>query len=511
MSEIQSTNKRIAKNTLMLYVRMIISTLVTLYTSRVVLNTLGVDDYGIYNVVGGIVAIFSFLNSSMSGATSRFLTYEMGCNNGKLSKIFSSALYIHIGIAILILVAAETVGLWFMNNKLVIPDDRMFAAHVVYQCSVISMMVTVTQVPYNASIIAHEKMDVYAYIELLNVFLKLGIVFILMIGRFDKLILYAILVLVVSILIAAIYRIYCTKKFSECHLSGSPDMQIIKPMLSFSGWDLFGNMSVSVRQQGTSIILNMFYGPALNAAIGLANSVQNVILSFANNVIMAFRPQIIKQYAEQNIGRMQSLIIYALKISLSLFILIGVPLYFESEFVLKIWLKNVPDYTVFFLRVILLCGLFGLVKLIFNIGIHATGRIKLLSFLTGNIYILTVPILYIALKFGAEINPFYYIIVVLDFIIAAATIIIHKRLITDIHILKIIKGAFLPILGLLVLDTTMVYIVHSHMGIGWLRLLISVLESLIVSTLYIYFIIMNKSQRHKTLDFLKTKIPFIKY
>ena len=307
MSEIQSTNKRIAKNTLMLYVRMIISTLVILYTSRVVLNTLGVDDYGIYNVVGGIVAIFSFLNSSMSGATSRFLTYEMGCNNGKLSKIFSSALYIHIGIAILILVAAETVGLWFMNNKLVIPDDRMFAAHVVYQCSVISMMVTVTQVPYNASIIAHEKMDVYAYIELLNVFLKLGIVFILMIGRFDKLILYAILVLVVSILIAAIYRIYCTKKFSECHLSGSPDMQIIKPMLSFSGWDLFGNMSVSVRQQGTSIILNMFYGPALNAAIGLANSVQNVILSFANNVIMAFRPQIIKQYAEQNIGRMQSL------------------------------------------------------------------------------------------------------------------------------------------------------------------------------------------------------------
>ena len=186
-------------------------------------------------------------------------------------------------------------------------------------------------------------------------------------------------------------------------------------------------------------------------------------------------------------------------------------MYFESEFVLKIWLKNVPDYTVFFLRVILLCGLFGLVKLIFNIGIHATGRIKLLSFLTGNIYILTVPILYIALKFGAEINPFYYIIVVLDFIIAAATIIIHKRLITDIHILKIIKGAFLPILGLLVLDTTMVYIVHSHMGIGWLRLLISVLESLIVSTLYIYFIIMNKSQRHKTLDFLKTKIPFIKY
>ncbi len=510
MTDNSQNNKRIAKNTLMLYIRMIISTLVTLYTSRVVLNTLGVDDYGIYNVVGGIVAIFSFLNSSMSGATSRFLTYEMGCNNGKLSETFSSALYIHIGIAILILVAAETVGLWFMNNKLVIPDDRMFAAHVVYQCSIISMMVTVTQVPYNASIIAHEKMDVYAYIELLNVFLKLGIVFILMIGRFDKLILYAILVLVVSILIAAIYRIYCTKKFPECHLSSSPDMQIIKPMLSFSGWDLYGNMSVSVRQQGTSIILNMFYGPALNAAIGLANSVQNVILSFANNVIMAFRPQIIKQYAEQNIVRMQSLIIYALKISLSLFILIGVPLYFESEFVLKIWLKNVPDYTVFFLRVILLCGLFGLVKLIFNIGIHATGRIRLLSFLTGDIYILTVPILYMALKLGAEINPLYYIVVVLDFIIAATTIIIHKRLITDIHILKIIKGAFLPVSGLLVLDTVLAYIVHSHMDIGWLRLLISVLESLIVSTLYIYFIIMNKSQRHKILDILKTKIPFSK-
>ena len=510
MVEIDNTNKRIAKNTLMLYIRMLISMIVSLYTSRVVLNTLGVDDYGIYNVVGGVVAIFTFLNSSMSGATSRFLTYEMGKQgNGKLSETFSAALYIHIGIALLILLLAETIGLWLVSNKLVIPEDRMLAAQVVYQCSILSMIVTVTQVPYNASIIAHEKMDVYAYVELLNVFLKLGIVFVLMIWHHDKLILYAILVLFVSIIIALIYRVYCIKKFQECHLAGIPKMQIIKPMLSFSFWDLYGNMSVSVRQQGISIILNMFYGTAVNAASGLANSVQNIILSFANNVIMAFRPQIIKQYAVQNIDRMFSLIVDASKITLSLFILIGVPLYFESEFVLKLWLKNVPEYTVYFLRVIILCGLFHLSKLIFNIGIHSTGKINLMSFLTGNLYIITVPILYIALKVGANLNPVYYIMVVLDFIIWLITLLLLKSLIKEISLVKLMKDAYLPIIGLLFIDVICVDSIHQLISSEWVRLMSSILISILVTTIYFYFVLMNKIQRNKCVTILKSKIANI--
>lgn len=504
---LSDNNKRIARNSLMLYIRMIISTLVSLYTSRVVLNTLGVDDYGIYNVVGGVIAIFSFLNSSMSGATSRFLTYEIGQHNyRKLSDTFSAALYIHIGIALLILLIAETIGLWFMSNKLVIPDGRMFAAHIVYQCSILSMLVTVTQVPYNASIIAHEKMDVYAYVELLNVFLKLGIVFLLKIWHIDKLILYAILVLLVSIIIAVIYRVYCLSKFRECHLSGAPKMHIIKPMLSFSFWDLYGNMSVSVKQQGISFILNIFYGAAINAASGLANSVQNVILSFANNVIMAFRPQIIKQYALQNFDRMLSLIIYASKITLTLFILIGVPLYFEAEFVLKLWLQNVPEYTVFFLRVIILSGLFHLSKLIFNIGIHSTGKIKLMSFITGNLYIIIVPILYFALKLGASLDPVYYIVVVLDFMIWLTTLLILKSLIKEISIIKLMKEAYVPILGLLFADVIFVYIAHQIISPGWIRLPISILISILVTAIYFYYILMNRDQRHKCITMLKSKI-----
>lgn len=219
MTNTAENNKRIAKNTLLLYVRMLISILVSLYTSRVVLNTLGVEDYGIYNVVGGIIAMFTFLNASMSGATSRFLTYEIGHGDSqKLKDTFSSALIIHIGIAIVIFIIAETIGLWFLTNKLVIPEDRMFAAHIVYQFSILSMMINVTQVPYNAAIIAHEHMDVYAYVELLNVFLKLGIIYLLLISNIDKLILYGILVFIVSLLIAMIYRLYCIKKFNECNM-----------------------------------------------------------------------------------------------------------------------------------------------------------------------------------------------------------------------------------------------------------------------------------------------------
>ena len=242
---------------------------VTLYTSRVVLQVLGVEDFGIYNVVGGIVAIFSFLNASMSGATTRFLMYDMGENNkDKLRITFNSALLIHIAIALLIILIAETVGLWFLKTQLVIPADRMNAAVWVYQFSILSTVVSVTQVPYNACIIAHEKMDVYAYVEILNVILKLLIVFLLVAGDFDKLIFYALLIFLVSTIIACIYRLYCVRHFDESKLLYQLHFENVKPMLSFSGWDLYGNMSTVARTQGINMLLNMFFGPLLNAASG---------------------------------------------------------------------------------------------------------------------------------------------------------------------------------------------------------------------------------------------------
>ncbi len=276
----------------MLYARMLLSMAVSLYTSRVVLEVLGVDDYGLYSVTGGVVAMFAFINGSMSGATSRFLTYEMGLGNAeRLRDTFNSALLVHIGVAAIILVFAETIGLWFLNCKLSIPEESMTAANWVYQFSIVASLVTITQVPYNACIIAHENMNVYAYIEIANVLMKLGIVYLLVVIGGNKLIIYGILVLVVNIIVASLYRIYCLRKFSESHFRYVFDKSILKPMLSFSGWDLYGNMCVTARTQGIVMLINVFFGVAVNAAASIATTVFSTLSSFASNIIMAFRPQ----------------------------------------------------------------------------------------------------------------------------------------------------------------------------------------------------------------------------
>ena len=322
-----SNNKRIAKNTMMLYIRMLLSVVVSLYTSRVVLEVLGVEDYGIYGVVGGVVAMFSFLNASMAGATSRFLTFEMGKGDAqRLRDTFSSALIIHIGIALVVFVLAETVGLWFLNNKLVIPEARMEAAHWVYQLSILGMAVSVTQVPYNAAIIAHERMEVYAYMELVNVLLKLGIVFLLKIDYFDRLVFYALLVLIVNVLVALTYRVYCVKHYEETQFSLTWDKGILKSMFGFSAWELLGHFGYTFRTQGVNVVLNMFFGVAINAVTNIATTVQNTMLAFSNNVLVAIKPQIIKRYALGKLEDMLNLMTFGIRCNLLLQLAITLPL-----------------------------------------------------------------------------------------------------------------------------------------------------------------------------------------
>ncbi len=507
MTNTAENNKRIAKNTLLLYFRMLISVIIGLYTSRVVLNTLGVEDYGIYNVVGGIVAMFSFLNTSMSGATSRFLTYEMGkTTSNKLHETFSSAILIHIGIAIIILIIAETIGLWFLQNKLIIPEERMFAAHLVYQFSILSMIINVTQVPYNASIIAHEKMGVYAYVELLNVSLKLGIVFILLIGSFDKLILYAILIFIVTTIIAITYRIYCKKHFKECTIKWKLHLNIIKPMLSFSCWDLYGNMTVSIRQEGLTMLLNIFYGPILNAANGIAMNVHGIILGFAYNVITAFRPQIIKQYAENNIQNMSSLVVNATKFTLCLYLLIAIPLFTEIDYVLKLWLKTVPDHTAFFLRIILICSFFKLGSNIINIPIHATGKIKKLSFISGSFFLLSIPILYIFMKLNMGSDLSYCMLIPIDLLIALVSTIIAKNLIKQLNLKEIFQYGYLSNIGLIICAGIGAYFIHTTFNTSFFRLILTTSTSTLISIIYIYFIILSKEQQNIIIQKIKTKI-----
>lgn len=429
-------NRRIAKNTILLYIRMLLSIVVSLYTSRVVLQTLGVDDFGTYGVVGGIVSMFAFLNASMSGATSRFITFALGKGEkDDVKETFSTALIIHVGIALIIVFLAETIGLWFLENKLVIPEDRMFASRIVYQFSVLSMAVQVTQVPYNASIISYEKMDVYAYVELLNVVLKLAIVYLLLIGDFDKLILYSILVFIVNVIVAFSYRIYCLQHFATCRFNWVLKKEKLFPMLSFSGWDLYGNMCYSVRQQGVNMLINMFFGVALNAASSVASSIQAIIASLSANVIQAFRPQIVKTYSQNNILDMQMLMSSALKYTLLLFLLIAIPVSLEMENVMHIWLGQVPDYASSFCRIMLGVSMLNLVNNILCIAIESTGKMKRVSFISGTIYLLTIPTIYILFKYVTDNVLFSYVVsLVIVLLVVVVDFTIVKKQIPGINI-----------------------------------------------------------------------------
>lgn len=339
-----ANNHLIAKNTIFLYVRMLLSMGIYLYTTRVVLSILGVEDYGIYNVVGGLVAMFSFLNATMSGATSRFITFELGKNSSKLQTVFSVALTIHIIIALIVFLIGETFGVWFLENELTIPATKMYEAKWLLQFSIMTMIFSFTQVPYNASIIAHEKMNVYAYFELVNVGLKLLSVYLLLIIDTNKLIFYGAIVMLTQIGVTLLYRLYCINKWEHCKFKLSLDREFLRPLLSYSGWDLFGNASLVARTQGVNILLNIFFGAVMNAAAGIAMQVQTAAMSFATNVMTAFRPQIVKTYATKSYSEMINLISLGSIITYILYLIIVTPLIFEMDFILHIWLKEVPDY-----------------------------------------------------------------------------------------------------------------------------------------------------------------------
>lgn len=477
---------------------MFISVIVSLYTSRVVLQTLGVEDYGIYGVVGGIVSMMGFINASMSGATSRFLTFELGRGDfSRLSKTFSSALLVHIIIAVIVLVLAETVGLWFLCNKLVIPEGRMTAAHWVYQLSILSAMLTITQVPYNSSIIAHEKMDIYAYVEILNVSLKLLIVYLLQIGDFDKLILYAILMFAVSLIIIMVYRIYCLQKFEECKFHWIWDKEYLKPLISFSGWDLYGNMSVVFFTQGLSMLLNIFFGPALNAANNVSTTVQGTVKAFAFNVIQAFRPQVIKKYAQEDIDAVNQYCIMATQYTLILFSIIAVPFLFKTECILHLWLGLIPEHTVFFLRIVLLGTIFNLANNIVNIPIHACGRMKLFSLVTGSCFMISIPLMYILLKLGGSADMSYLIVLLAYTACFCGSLIILKRNIPDINMTQLfIQGYFKYIVCItpgLLISVWLLYSIRNDF--------LSFISIFFINTIAIcictFLIIMSKEDRKK--------------
>lgn len=414
-NKVSANNQRIAKNTILLYFRMILLMAVSLYTSRVVLSTLGIEDYGVYNVVGGFIGMFAFLNGAMGGCTQRYITFALGKGDEyELKKIFSTTLITHAMIALLVFVLAETVGLWFVLEKLVIPPDRSIAAMIVYQCSVVSALIMIMSFPYNADIIAHERMSAFAYISIIEAFLKLVIVFVLPLGGIDKLILYAVLLLIIQLGIRSIYTWYCKKHFIEAHFTWSFEKSLIKEILAFSGWNLWGGLAATLFGQGINILLNIFFGPAVNAARGIAVQVQSAVQQFSINFQMALNPQITKNYATGDINTMHILIFRCAKFTFMLLLCMILPISMEIDFILSIWLVNVPDYTCSFVILMLAICTIDAVSNPFMIASAATGHVRIYQFAVGLILILIVPTAYLVLKLGEHLLQFLSYIYVLE-------------------------------------------------------------------------------------------------
>lgn len=405
MSTISSNNKRIAQNTLLLYFRMILTMAVSLYTSRVILNTLGVEDFGIFNVVGGVIAMLGFLNGSLSGASSRFITYELGKgNSGNMKKLFSTILCIHFILAIIILLIGESVGLWFVYNKLVIPTERMPAALWVYHSSILTAIISIISVPYNSLIIAHERMNAFAYISIVEVTLKLFIVWMLTLFPYDKLIVYAILYLSIQLLVRMIYNHYCTKHFTESRTMPSFHPKQMKEIFVYASWTMNGYLAIVGYTQGINILLNLFFGPIVNAARGIATQVEHATITFVQNFQMATKPQIIKSYASNNLEYMHSLIIASSKYGFYLMLLISFPILLCVDSILSLWLGTVPDYTANFVRITLLAGLLQPLRNAMINGIHATGDIRKFQIFEGTSLLMVLPISYVLLKI-CHISP----------------------------------------------------------------------------------------------------------
>lgn len=382
---------------------MLFTMFITFYTSRLVLKGLGVEDYGIYNVVGGFVSMFGFLNAAMVSSTQRYLNYELGKGNHKrLHEVFVTSVNIHIIISIIVLILGETFGLWFVLNKLQIPDDRMIAAQWVYQCSIITTIIAIMSFPYTALIIAHEKMSAFAYISILDVLLKLAIAFFITFLTTDRLIIYGILILLVHLSIRFIYNRYCFIHYNEAHFYFYKDKSLLKEMSSFAGWNLWGNCASILYTQGINVLLNMFFGPVVNAARGIAVQAESAIVSLSTNFQMAVNPQITKSYAIGNLNYMHSLVFRSSKFTFLLLYFIALPIFIECPFILKLWLVTVPDNSIIFLRIMLCTMLVDATARPFMTAATATGKVRLYQSVVGGVLLLILPLSYIVLKMGGE-------------------------------------------------------------------------------------------------------------
>lgn len=497
MSSLESNNKRIAKNTILLYLIMLLTIVVGLYTSRVVLNTLGVSDYGVYNVVGGIVAMLSFLNSALTAASQRFISFELGRGDkDKLKTIFCTSVTIHAILAIIIFIIAETVGLWFVNTHLNIEPTRMTAANWVYQCSILTFMLTIVSVPYNSCIVAHEHMNAFAYVSILEVILKLLIVFLLLVINYDKLITYGILVLCVAFIIRLIYGLYCKRHFEECTYHFIFNKTLFKEMFSFAGWSVVGNLGFSFKDQVANVILNIFFGTVINAARGVALQVNGIISGFSSNFIMALNPQITKQYATGNIQNSMNLVYAGCRYSFYLLALVSIPVIINMDYILKLWLYNVPEYTSEFLKLALVAALINSIAQPLVTALQATGKIKIFQISICIVMLFELPLAYLILYFGGKPYMAMYPTIFVVFIGLFVRFIILRKLVPSY---KFKYFTFAIVCKNIILGTICYIaseVIHSLFNTNFLSLIITSFISCIITSLIIYLFGISHNERN---------------
>lgn len=497
-------NKRIAKNTGLLYCRMLVTLLISLYTSRVILQTIGVENYGIYNVIAGFVTMFNLITGALSVSISRFLNFELGRSNiSRLSNIFTTAIITHIGLACVILIFAELIGVWFINTQLNISENRLIAAHWVFQCSLVSFLINLISIPYNALIISHERMSAFAYISIAETILKLLIVYLLLLISYDKLVTYALLMLVTSVITRFIYSYYCHKHFNECNQRKCFDKKIFKEMLGFTSWNFIGSTSVIFSDQGVNMLLNIFEGAVVNAARGIAMQVNTAVNGFSQNFMTAMNPQIIKNYATSNFKYLYQLIFSGAKFSFFLLLILSLPIIFNTDIILYTWLNTVPEHTANFIRLILIFTMSEVLSSTLTTALLSTGEIIKLQLLIGGSRLLNFPLAYLCLqqKLAPEITIINAIII--SQLCLLIRLLLAKKMLS-LSLMEYVKDVYFKILAVALFSSLIAEIIQNLIKVdSFLKFIINSVLVVLCTIIIIIAIGLNSSERRKIAYFIK--------
>ena len=508
MTDQIANTKRIAKNTLMLYFRMFFLMILGLFTSRVVLHALGETDYGIYNVVGGVVALFTVISGALTTAVTRFITFEMGKGSeAQLNKVFSTAVNVQFLLCAIIIILAEPIGLWFIDNRMTIEPDRIPAARLVMHFSLLSFVVNLMSVPQMASITAHEKMSAYAYIGILDGALRLAVALIISKASTDRLVLYAVLMAVALIIVRCAYGIYCRVNFPECRYRFIYDKSLIRQMFSFAGWSFIGSASGVLRDQGGNILVNIFFGPAVNAARAVAVQLNGAIQSFITNFMTAVNPQITKSYASGDHAYMFSLMRKSSRFSFYLLLILALPILFNTDSIMSVWLETVPAHSVLFVRLFLIFTLCESVSQPLITSMLATGNIRNYQIVVGGLQLLNLPVSYLCLKSGAAPESTVMVAIVISQICLAARLLMLEKMI-GLSVKEFISRVYLNVIYVAAAAIVIPLIISFFLPDGILWTLLSVVVSALSAALSVLFVGCTAVERNELVGFIRSKISF---